>query len=84
MPTGFDLNTMTFTITDVEMTKADFKFRYSGGWKVELDPDFDLGDGNSGIKVNCNFGTAVDNLVPGVITSHSMFLVFIQLLWFGL
>lgn len=61
----FDLNTMTFTATDVVMTKGDFKFRYSNGWKVILDPDFDLGDGNTGIKVNSNYGGAVDALVPG-------------------
>lgn len=65
MPGTFDLNTVTYSITDVEMTKADYKFRHSGGWKVEIDPDFDLGDGNTGIKVNTNFGGAVDALVAG-------------------
>lgn len=63
--TAFDLNTMTFEVTDVTMTKADFKFRYSGGWKVILDPDFDLGGGLVGVKVNSNFGGAVNALVPG-------------------
>ncbi|NPD46764.1 MULTISPECIES: SusF/SusE family outer membrane protein [unclassified Lentimicrobium] len=61
----FDLNTMTFSGTDIVMTKADFKFRYSNGWKVILSPDFDLGDGNAGIKVNSNYGGAVNALVPG-------------------
>lgn len=65
LATTFDLNAMTFTATDVTMTKGDFKFRYSNGWKVILDPDFDLGDGNTGVKVNANFGGAVDALVPG-------------------
>lgn len=63
--TGFDLNTITFTGSDIKMIKGDFKFRYSNGWKVILDPEYDLGDGNTGIKVNSNFGGAVDNLVPG-------------------
>jgi hypothetical protein len=62
---GFDLNSMTFTGTEIKLVKGDFKFRYSNGWKVILDPEFDLGDGNKGIKVNSNFGGAVDNLVPG-------------------
>tara|TARA_B110000967_G_scaffold39149_1_gene38801 strand:+ start:1576 stop:2784 length:1209 start_codon:yes stop_codon:yes gene_type:complete len=63
--TGFDMTTMTFTKTEIEMTAADYKFRYSGGWKVELDTILDLGNGEKGIKVNANFGAAVDALVPG-------------------
>lgn len=62
---AFDLNTMAFTGTDIILTKADFKFRYSNGWKVILSPDFDLGDGNAGIKVNSNYGGAINALVPG-------------------
>lgn len=68
---GFDLNTMTFQVTDLVMTKADFKFRYSNGWKIILDANYDLGGGSTGIKVNTNFGgqnqseTSLDPLVPG-------------------
>ncbi|MBS4056220.1 MAG: SusF/SusE family outer membrane protein [Bacteroidetes bacterium] len=62
---GFDLSTMTFEVADVTMTKADFKFRYSGGWKVIIDDTFDLGGGVVGIRVNTNFGGAVNALVPG-------------------
>lgn len=65
MPEGFDQNSITFKVTDVEMTKADFKFRYSGGWKVELDTTLDIGNGNVGVKVNTNYGNAVNDLVPG-------------------
>ena len=66
LPMGaFDLNTITFEETDIVMTKADWKYRYSDGWKVILDADFDLGEGKTGIKVNSNFGGAVDALVPG-------------------
>lgn len=54
---ALDANEMTWSATDVPLTLGDFKFRYSDGWKVELDtPD---------IKLNANFGGAVDALVPG-------------------
>lgn len=62
---GFDLNTMTFEITDLTLTKADFKYRYSDGWKVILDKDYQLPGGEKGIKVNTNFGGAVNGLIPG-------------------
>lgn len=62
---GFDLNTMTFEINDMVLTKADWKFRYSDGWKVILDAEYDLGGGVVGIKANTNFGGAVNALVPG-------------------
>lgn len=61
----FDLNTITFVGNDIELTKADYKFRYSEGWKVILDTEYDLGGGNKGIKVNTNFGGTVDALAPG-------------------
>lgn len=63
--TGFDLNEITFEATDVTMTQADFKFRYSGAWKVIIDDEVVIGDGVEGVRVNANFGGAVDNLVPG-------------------
>jgi hypothetical protein len=56
---------MTFEATNVTMTKADYKFRYSDGWKVVIDPDLDLGGGVVGVRVNTNFGGAVNALVPG-------------------
>jgi hypothetical protein len=62
---AFDLNSMTFSGTEIEMTKADFKFRYSSGWKIILDTEYDLGAGLKGIKVNTNFGGAFNALVPG-------------------
>ncbi len=62
---AFDLNAMTFTITDMELRGGDWKFRYSDGWKVELDTVIDLGGGDKGVKVNTNFGGAVSALVPG-------------------
>ncbi len=66
IPAGaFDLNTMSFEVMDVTMTKADFKFRYSGGWKVIIDDNVDLGGGIMGVRVNTNYGGAVNALVPG-------------------
>lgn len=62
---GFDLNSITFEATDVEMVKGEFKLRYSGGWKLFLDEDYDLGEGNAGITVNTNYGGSVDALETG-------------------
>ena len=60
--TGFDLNTMTFEVTEMQLGSSNFKFRYSGGWKVEIDTAYNDG---AGIKVNTNYGGAIDALVPG-------------------
>lgn len=66
IPAGtFNLEEITFEKTNIPMTRADFKFRYSGGWKVVIDDDIDLGGGQKGVRVNTNFGGAVANLVPG-------------------
>lgn len=62
---AFDLNKMTFEIEEIVMLENEWKFRYSSGWKIILDPDYELDGGDKGIKVNCNFGGAVDALVPG-------------------
>ncbi len=62
---AFDLNKMTFKVTDLLLLKNEWKFRYSNGWKIILDPEFDLGGGVTGIKVNSNFGGAVNNLDAG-------------------
>jgi hypothetical protein len=64
-PLAFDLNSMTFEVNEVNLIHGEWKFRYSGGWKVIIDPDFYVGGGVIGIKVNTNFGGAVDALVPG-------------------
>ncbi len=62
---AFNLNTMTWTLTDLELRGGDWKYRYSNGWKVGLDSVLDLGGGKKGVKVNTNFGKAVDDLTPG-------------------
>ena len=65
MPAGFDMSSMTFEITDVELRTGDWKFRYSSGWKVALDTTLDIGEGNKGVKVNTNFGGSAATLEPG-------------------
>jgi hypothetical protein len=62
---AFDLNEMTFSLTDLILRGGDWKFRYSDGWKVILDTVEDVGFSKKGVKVNTNFGGAVDALVPG-------------------
>ena len=68
---AFDMTTMTWSITGVEMGGGEWKFRYSGGWKVEIDTTIDLGDGKKGVKFNTNFGNDAAGaafagaLVPG-------------------
>lgn len=66
IPAGtFNLEEITFEKTNIPMTRADFKFRYSGGWKVVIDDEVDLGGGLKGVRANTNFGGSVSNLVPG-------------------
>ncbi len=55
--TGFDLNSITYEATNVVMTKADFKFRHTGGWKIIIDGE--------DVRVNTNFGGTPADLVPG-------------------
>lgn len=62
---AFNATTMSWTISNLTFQKGDWKFRYSNGWKVILDPDIDLGGGVVGVKVNSNFGGALNALVPG-------------------
>ncbi len=52
----FDLNSMEFSSTEVNMTIGEFKYRYSNGWKVILTND---------VKVNTNLGGSVDALEAG-------------------
>lgn len=65
MTATFDLNKMVFMVENVTMLENEFKFRYSDGWKIILDADLDLGGGDKGVKVNCNFGGSLSNLQAG-------------------
>lgn len=53
---AFDLNLMEFSGTNISMNTGEFKYRYSNGWKIFLTED---------IRVNSNFGGAVDALEAG-------------------
>jgi len=60
---AFNLTTMSWTLTGLKLIKGDWKYRYSHGWKVEIDTT--NSDPLKWVKVNTNFGTAVNGLVPG-------------------
>jgi hypothetical protein len=60
---AFNLNTMSWSLTGLKLLKGDWKYRYSHGWKVEIDTT--NSDKTKWVKVNTNFGTAVDGLVAG-------------------
>ena len=59
----------TFSIKNLEINEGDFKFAYSGGWKLGLDDT----TGTANVRVNTNFGgtftasgaTLTNTLVPG-------------------
>lgn len=55
---SFSLDEITFEITEITLLQGDYKFRHSNAWKqtISTDPE---------IKVNTNFGGAIDALVPG-------------------
>ncbi|MGC9373624.1 MAG: SusF/SusE family outer membrane protein [Bacteroidales bacterium] len=65
MTATFDLNKMDFVVEEITMLESDYKFRYSNGWKIILDSELDIGDGNKGVKVNTNLGGSLSELVPG-------------------
>jgi hypothetical protein len=62
---AFSQTSAVWTLTGLKLMKGDWKFRYSHGWKIELDTNVDVGGGKKGVKVNTNFGGAVNALVPG-------------------
>lgn len=60
--------TNTYKVEGVILTVDEFKFRYSDGWKVQLSdtvtsPAMPVGGEN--VKVNTNYGGALDALVAG-------------------
>ncbi len=58
MPATFNLETMSFEATEVTMLQNEYKFRYSDGWKVFIDTE-------GTVKLNCNLGGSLTDLVPG-------------------
>ena len=61
---AFNLTTMSWTITDMPLLVGQWKFRYSNGWKIEIDTSIIIGS-DKGVKVNTNFGGDEDALVAG-------------------
>jgi hypothetical protein len=61
---AFSKTALTFKITDLVMRQGDYKFRHSGGWKVQID-DTSTVAGASTVKVNTNFGGSLSALVAG-------------------
>ncbi|MCK5766511.1 MAG: hypothetical protein KAH26_11025 [Bacteroidales bacterium] len=57
---AFNGTEMSWEITEMEFHGGDWKYRYSNGWKIELDTV-----GTDDVKVNTNFGGVLDALVPG-------------------
>ncbi|HLO57762.1 MAG TPA: SusF/SusE family outer membrane protein [Bacteroidales bacterium] len=62
---AFNLNTITFEAPEVVLLENEYKFRYSDGWKISLDEAYNNGTATAGLRVNTNFGGAVNALVPG-------------------
>lgn len=62
---AFNLTAMEWEISDMVFIAAEWKFRYSEGWKVILDAEVNIGGGNYGVKVNTNLGESIDLLIPG-------------------
>ena len=62
---AFSQTAMAWTLTNMKFQKGEWKFRYSDGWKVELDTVTVVGTGLIGVKINTNFGGAVSALVSG-------------------
>lgn len=59
----FSKEQIVFEKTNVLLTKADWKFRYSNGWKIELDTTDSNSDNH--IKINTNFGGSLNDLEAG-------------------
>lgn len=65
LPQGaFDLNMLTFEAPEVALIAGEYKFRYSDGWKIVVDDAISSG-GVTGVRVNTNYGGALNALVPG-------------------
>ena len=61
---AFNLTTMSYSLANVTLGKGEWKYRYSDGWKVEIDTTDS--DPTKWVKVNTNFGgTSPTALIPG-------------------
>ncbi|MCX6306576.1 MAG: hypothetical protein NT040_16550 [Bacteroidetes bacterium] len=60
---AFSLSTMSYAISGLTLNNGDWKFRYSQGWKVDIDTT--NSDPTKWVKVNTNMGGTIEALVPG-------------------
>ena len=60
---AFNATTMSYTLTGLTLLKGEWKFRYTHGWKVELDTT--NSDPTKWVKANTNFGGTPAALVAG-------------------
>lgn len=58
---GFNLEKMTWKGEGIVLRTGDFKFRYGGGWKLEI-----VGDE---VKANTNYGGEVSGTLPNLTTT---------------
>lgn len=61
---GFSQTSMKFEVTDLVLRGGNFKFRYGGGWKLEIDME-----GETEVKANTNFGGEVQGTLPDLTTT---------------
>lgn len=61
---AFDASTMTWNLNDVTLKAGEWKFRYSGGWKLVIDTTAVLSAEKKGVRVSTNFGNALDAKDP--------------------
>lgn len=62
MPAMFDNDTMIFEVENIELSKGEFKFRYSNGWKVHL---YYEENWENRVAAYTNFGGSVEELLSG-------------------
>ncbi|HEY6914771.1 MAG TPA: SusF/SusE family outer membrane protein [Paludibacter sp.] len=55
----------TYKVENVILTIDQYKFRYSDGWKVQISDTASMTVGGENIKINTNYGGALNALVAG-------------------
>jgi hypothetical protein len=58
---SFNTNELNYTIEGLTLRQGEFKFRYGGGWKLEVDGE--------NVKANTNFGGTVSGTLPNLTTT---------------
>ncbi len=58
---AFDANSLKWEATGLTLRAGDFKFRHSGGWKLEID--------SANVKANTNFGGVTEGTLPNLSTT---------------